>query len=287
MKYATRLIILSLFGSCMILLSVIASVGAAGQDCSGSTPCALFEEQPAFSTGPTTTILDATTFDVQEQQFNAPFPVKGESTKQVEFDRDSQIALIAGSSDGRKPIAIDNFMVINGECPDGINNICADRPGQSCFGDIIAGDLLLDLITGQESHIVPRSTFINEVLERIPPVDVSNLIPSGNTEVRFTLCDFGSIAGNTDLFLVISDRPAPPDRDRDRDRDPEPGPREVCIREAQDNFNNSESECNRDFGNCSGLTPFDRNCEEQLTLCLNNALDVLNSQLEFCATLPE
>lgn len=97
-------------------------------------------------------------------------------------------AVISSTPDGKGPIAIDNFLTINGA------NVCEGAQGQvfseSCFGPII-GPLRVG---------VP----IDALLTQISPVDVSRFIPEGTTTVQFELRDFGVVAGNTDLFLVTT-----------------------------------------------------------------------------------
>lgn len=181
-------ILLSMFGVSLVVLPVFDNERASAQDCSINTPCELFEEDPAFPTGDVRSTLDATDFGV--------------TRKQVTFDRAQQTAHIAGGSTLRTPILIDDFLTINGRCPGAFDSIC----GANCFGEVLRPDLVEDVTAGQNE----RDIFINEIFRVIPPVDVSHLIPTGTTEVRFTLCDSGGLAGNTNLFLVISQRPEPP-----------------------------------------------------------------------------
>jgi hypothetical protein len=157
-----------------------------------------------------------------------------------------------------------------------------------------------DVRAGREQ----REIFINEILEAIPPIDVSGRIPSGNTEVRFSLCDFGSIAGNSDLFLVISPRPQPPadpppnieDCERDalaardgavRACEVGVGGFESCVR-LPGRFGEEPADCATH--GCPAVVPPELNrrcgCTIALTCCVNEAEAEYGRQLEFCATLP-
>ncbi|MFL6676341.1 MAG: hypothetical protein ACJ8LG_24010 [Massilia sp.] len=105
-------------------------------------------------------------------------------------------AVLSSTPDGTGGIVIDNFLTINGR------NACEGAPGQlyadSCFGPVL-------------DTALPINVQIETVLTPIPPVNVAAQIPNGTTSVVFELRDYGSIAGNTDLYLVTtSKRPPPP-----------------------------------------------------------------------------
>jgi len=104
--------------------------------------------------------------------------------------------VISSTPDGTGPIAVDNFITINGQ------NVCAGLGSpagpESCFGPITNPGL-------------PTGVPIEAVLQPVPPVNVSQFIPTGTTAVLFELRDFGVIAGNTDLFLVTTAQVIPPE----------------------------------------------------------------------------
>jgi hypothetical protein len=150
----------------------------------------LFDVRPTFGTGPVKSPAEAEPFAGRFLIFSfAP----------------QDTAVVSSTPDGTGPIVIDNFMTINGV------NVCEGVPSQlapeSCFGPFIQDPANPGVIG------MP----IDTVLTPIPSIDVTSLLtsigtcpgcPDGTTGVTFELRDFGGIAGNTDLFLVIK-RPSP------------------------------------------------------------------------------
>jgi hypothetical protein len=96
--------------------------------------------------------------------------------------------VVSSTADGTGGIVIDNFLTINDE------NACAGLPGVSCFGEIM-------------DPATPPDREIRTVLTEVSPIDVTTLLNqfsrNGIAAVTFELKDFGDIAGNTDLYLVI------------------------------------------------------------------------------------
>jgi hypothetical protein len=89
---------------------------------------------------------------------------------------------------------IDNLITINGQ--NACVGVSAANPG-SCFGPVLDTTL-------------PRDVPIENVLAPVTPVDVSKLIPIGTNYVLFELRDFGTVAGNTDVYLVTTAKPILP-----------------------------------------------------------------------------
>jgi hypothetical protein len=100
-----------------------------------------------------------------------------------------------------------------------------------------------------------RDIFITEILNEVGPVDVSHLLPKGRTEVRFKLCDFGRIAGNTELFLVIRDRPQ--------------CSVSQCVADAQIAHAQALDQCAEDADACVAASGF--GCFEEQQLCVTRA----------------
>jgi PKD repeat protein len=135
--------------------------------CSGTVQ--LFPARPIFSTGPGRTAAEATTFS--------------QTTKTIAFPSGAR-AVIASDQNGTGSFAVDNLLSING------NNVCP--AGGSCFGTI------------RDTSITVIGLPIERAVDPIPPLDVSSAIPRGRSTVSFELQDFGVIAGNTDLYLVLT-----------------------------------------------------------------------------------
>jgi hypothetical protein len=138
---------------------------------------ALFDARPTFGTGPQTSPAEALSFA---------------STSLILRFKAEDTAVISSTPDGTGSIVMDNFMTINGV------NACEGvigPGGDSCFGPFIQNP--------GDPGVVGMP--IETVLTSIPPIDVKKFIPVGTKEpVLFQLRDFGSIAGNTDLFLVTT-----------------------------------------------------------------------------------
>ncbi|WP_337286678.1 calcium-binding protein [Candidatus Methylomirabilis sp.] len=134
----------------------------------------LFDATPTFDTGLNRPVAQARHFASTPAMLNFS---------------SSDSAVISSTCNGTDPIVIDNFLTINGA------NACLGAPGQlfpeSCFGPFL-------------DPALPIGVPIQTVLTPIPPIDVSSFIPVGKTPVLFELRDFGTIAGNTDLFLVTT-----------------------------------------------------------------------------------
>ena len=135
----------------------------------------LFDAIHAFGTGPVTS-------------FGAAIPFATQSLILTFAPGDS--AVLSSTPDGTGPLVIDNFIIVNGV------NACgtAESSHESCFGPVLNPD-------------VPLGAPIDTILTPVPPIDVSALIPVGTTSVVFELRDFGSIAGNTSVFLVTTATP--------------------------------------------------------------------------------
>lgn len=243
MERTTGRTLLSLFGGSLVLLPVVGSEQAIAQQ-----EIRLFDEIPAESSGfPTTSVSEAGRFNVTNQE--------------VTFDPDVQSAHISGGPDLLTPFAIDNFMTINGTCAGGVNNICAGRTDDSCFGEGTNFFLARRLELGE---IPPLD--MDAIFERIPPVNVSDFIPSGTSEVRFTLCDFGAVFGNTDLFLVIRDVPQ--------------CSRSQCEMDAEGDRNAAIGQCVADAEVCDasgGIACFD-----EQEGCVRSANEALDTELRSC-----
>jgi hypothetical protein len=160
------------------LIMFVFLVGMPMQVFAQQTSIKLFDATPVFGTGPVTSPAEA-----------IPFASKSLIIHFAEGDT----AVVSSTPDGTGPIVIDNFLTINGQ------NACVGVEGQafpdSCFGASIR-DLGDPGVVGMP---------IGTVLTPITPIDVSASIPSGTSStVVFDLRDYGSIAGNTDLFLVTT-----------------------------------------------------------------------------------
>jgi hypothetical protein len=170
MKNATKLLV-----SVAILSACIMTNGPVfAQNTNRPFPIKLFDERATFATGPVTSPAEAL-------PFAAKFLVFGFAP--------GDTAVVSSTPDGTGTIVIDNFLTINDE------NACVGQPGDNCFGHIIDPN-------------APSGVPIRTVLLGVPPIDVTNLLSrfsrEGITEVTFELKDFGNIAGNADLYLVIN-----------------------------------------------------------------------------------
>jgi hypothetical protein len=96
--------------------------------------------------------------------------------------------LLSSTEDGTGGIVIDNFLRVDGQ------NICQNAPGQifpeSCFGP-------------QFNPNPQPGDDIRDVLTEIPPVNLTPFLVLGRRTYTFELMDFGIIAGNTPLHLVV------------------------------------------------------------------------------------
>lgn len=103
------------------------------------------------------------------------------------------MAVLSSTPDGTGPIVVDNFMTING-----VRNLCEGIPGPvfsaACFGALLQNPL--------DPAVIGMP--IERVLAPIGPLDISSFLPLGEQNVSFDLQDFGTIGGNTDLWLVIT-----------------------------------------------------------------------------------
>ncbi len=140
--------------------------------------------RPVFGTGLVTDLAQAIAFE------------RKLITLPIAFEA-GDIAKISSSANGAGALVIDNFLSINNtsgmDCKG--SNACEGVGGRdnSCFGDF--------LIPNPEDGV---GLDIATVLTPIPPIDVSKFIGAGSQSVLFELCDFGAIAGNTDLWLIIT-----------------------------------------------------------------------------------
>jgi hypothetical protein len=216
---------------CALLLCLSARAFAA--ECAVDQPCQLFSANPIRFTGPVTSPAAAQVFDTTE--------------KEVDFDPQTQRAVISSTSSGQGRIVIDNFLTIN-DRDRARGGVCQRAPQaqyiDSCFGPPVNRDR--PPVEGAE---------IDTVLTRIPPVDVSAFLDSGTTTVRFDLFDFGTISGNTELWLVIL-------------RKPEVS-LEACRREVEAEHGREVAECRNDAKVCERVGEY--NCEERRIRCEERA----------------
>jgi hypothetical protein len=169
-------------------------------------PIPLFFSRPVSSTGLVADIAQADDF--------ASAGINGVITLPIPFE-EGDTAVISGSQfDSSVRIVIDNFLSINDPDFSGTGckgaNACEGVPdqlfGDSCFG----GFICCDDPTTPQAETNPElgvGLDIRDVLATIRPIDVTRFIPHGSQTVRFVLCDFGGIAGNTELWLHITPHP--------------------------------------------------------------------------------
>lgn len=137
------------------------------------TSIKLFDATPVRRTGPQTSPGQAQSFASTAIEVRLP---------------PEHTAVISSDPHGTGFIVVDNFLIINGQ------NACLHATGRlSCLEEI-------------RDISFPENVDIENVLQPIPPLDVTGLLPSVESKVLFDLQDVGIIAGNTDLYLVIKPR---------------------------------------------------------------------------------
>jgi hypothetical protein len=105
----------------------------------------------------------------------------GRASRSVSFPSGAR-AVLSSTRDGSGSFVVDNYLAINGANP------CPNRG--SCFGSIT------------DTTVIGRP--IEDAVRPIPPLDVSTFIPRGTSTVTFELIDTGVIAGNTNVYLVMT-----------------------------------------------------------------------------------
>jgi hypothetical protein len=165
---------------CAILFTALfVAMGSADAQSRAVTSVKLFDATRTTGRGPNTSVNQAVPFATQSFVL----------TKEA-----GDLALLSSTPDGTGKVVIDNFLTINGK------NVCEGASGQlyfeSCFGRILNPKL-------------PLNESIETVLEPVPAIDVAVHIPVGTSSVVFELRDFGSLAGNTDLYFVTTSKRAP------------------------------------------------------------------------------
>jgi hypothetical protein len=187
--------------------------------------------------------------------------------KEVEFDRETQWAVISSTENGEGRIVIDNFLTINDQDKDrgGVSfNVQLPRaspPQQyngSCFGE-----------PPNRDRPPVQGEAIDTALTRIGPVEVSRFLASGT--IRFTLWDYGAISGSTELWLVIRRRACPESS------------LEGCQARAGRDFDARYGQCAEEFTQC---VEQDRGaCQDRRDVCEDDADRVYDIDLEVCGRL--